>query len=136
MPQHLPHRLRWQRTLAGPPLFALIIWLAATSATFAQPADPHTLWLPAILGGTAASTNPIHQGIATYYDATGAGACSFDPSPEDLMVSAMNAEEFDNAALCGAYVHVTGPKGERHRAHRRPVPGVQGRPSRPQPRGI
>jgi expansin (peptidoglycan-binding protein) len=57
------------------------------------------------------NTNPIHQGIATYYNATGAGACSFDPSPADLMVAAMNAEEYNNSAVCGAYVHVSGPKG-------------------------
>jgi expansin (peptidoglycan-binding protein) len=35
----------------------------------------------------------------------------FDASPQDLMVAAMNAEEYDNAAWCGAYVYVTGPKG-------------------------
>ena len=35
----------------------------------------------------------------------------FDPLPADLMVSAMNAEEYDNATVCGEYVHVTGPKG-------------------------
>ena len=40
-----------------------------------------------------------------------AGACSFDPSPDDLLVAAMNGAEYDNAAWCGAYVHVTGPKG-------------------------
>lgn len=57
------------------------------------------------------NTNPIHAGIATYYDATGAGACSFDPSPGDLMVAAMNAEEYDNAAVCGAQVRVIGAKG-------------------------
>jgi expansin (peptidoglycan-binding protein) len=28
------------------------------------------------------------------------------------MVSAMNAAEYNNAAACGAYVHVSGPKGE------------------------
>lgn len=55
--------------------------------------------------------NPLHQGIATYYDATGAGACSFDPSPNDLMVSAINAEEYNNAATCGAFVEVSGPSG-------------------------
>jgi expansin (peptidoglycan-binding protein) len=55
--------------------------------------------------------NPIHQGIATYYNATGEGACLFDASPGDLMVTAMNAEEYDNAAYCGAYLHVIGPKG-------------------------
>jgi expansin (peptidoglycan-binding protein) len=35
----------------------------------------------------------------------------FDPSPADLMVAAMNAEEYDHAAYCGAYVAVTGPRG-------------------------
>jgi expansin (peptidoglycan-binding protein) len=58
-----------------------------------------------------ANANTIHQGIATYYSATGAGACMFDPSPSDLMVAAMNADEYANAAMCGAYVHVIGPQG-------------------------
>jgi expansin (peptidoglycan-binding protein) len=53
----------------------------------------------------------LNQGIATYYDADGSGACLFGPSPEDLMVAAMNAEEYGNAASCGAYVYLTGPKG-------------------------
>lgn len=64
--------------------------------------------LPLIIKG---NSNPIHEGIATYYNATGAGACSFDPSPDDLMVAAMNAEEYDNAAVCGSYVEVIGPQG-------------------------
>ena len=33
------------------------------------------------------------SGEGTYYDATGAGNCSFDPSPNDLMVAAMNAPD-------------------------------------------
>jgi expansin (peptidoglycan-binding protein) len=70
----------------------------------------HPVWLPVVLNSQV-NSNPIHQGIATYYDATGAGACSFEPSPQDLMVAAMNAEEYDNAAVCGAYLYVTGPKG-------------------------
>jgi expansin (peptidoglycan-binding protein) len=57
------------------------------------------------------ASNPFHSGVATYYAATGAGACSFDASPQDLLVAAMNAEEYDNAAACGAYVHVAGPTG-------------------------
>lgn len=57
------------------------------------------------------NANPIHQGIATYYNATGEGACLFDASPGDLMVTAMNAAEYDHAAYCGAYLHVNGPKG-------------------------
>ena len=35
----------------------------------------------------------------------------FDPSPDDLMVAAMNAEEYGHAAVCGAYVAVSGPQG-------------------------
>ena len=112
MQPRLSHRPCRRRMLAGPALLALSIWVAAASVAFAQPADPYSLWLPVIAGGVAQVANPIHQGIATYYDATGAGACSFDASPDDLMVSAMNADEYDNAALCGAFVHVTGPRGD------------------------
>lgn len=68
------------------------------------------VWLP-LMFRTPVNANPIHQGIATYYNATGAGACSFDPSPNDLMVAAMDADEYDNAAVCGAYLRVVGPKG-------------------------
>jgi expansin (peptidoglycan-binding protein) len=67
-------------------------------------------WLPLVLT-TRNPPNPIHQGIATYYNATGDGACMFGPSPNDLMVAAMNAEEYNNAGVCGSYVYVTGPKG-------------------------
>jgi expansin (peptidoglycan-binding protein) len=35
----------------------------------------------------------------------------FDPTPNDLMVGAMNHIDYANAALCGAYVEITGPKG-------------------------
>ncbi|MEZ4708017.1 MAG: expansin EXLX1 family cellulose-binding protein [Caldilineaceae bacterium] len=76
----------------------------------AQTSAAQTIWLPIIAtAGTAA--NPVHQGIATYYGATGAGACLFDATPDDLMVAAMNADEYDNAAVCGAFVHVNGPNG-------------------------
>ncbi len=78
------------------------------SLAHGRTAAPFSVWLPVVIKG---NTNPIHQGIATYYNATGAGACSFDPSPADLMVAAMNAEEYNNSAVCGAYVHVIGPKG-------------------------
>jgi expansin (peptidoglycan-binding protein) len=84
-------------------LTALLMAPAGTRA-----GDQHMVWLPLV---TRANTTPLHQGIATYYDATGAGACSFDPSPGDLMVAAMNAEEFANSAVCGSYIQVTGPKG-------------------------
>lgn len=92
-----------------------LAWLAVLAWVFyVQPGSlalgSYTVWLPMLLKAPAAS-NPLHQGIATYYTATGAGACSFDPSPQDLLVAAMNAEEYENAAVCGAYVYVSGPQG-------------------------
>jgi len=83
-------------------------WLSDTVRV--MPTDKF-VYLPLVMMASHSTPNPTHQGVATYYNATGAGACSFDPSPGDLMVAAMNAEEYDNAAVCGAYVFVTGPKG-------------------------
>jgi expansin (peptidoglycan-binding protein) len=74
----------------------------------AAPRNGSIIYLPLIVH---VKENPLHTGIATYYDATGAGACSFDPSPNDLMVAAMNNDEYNHAVYCGAYVQVTGPKG-------------------------
>ncbi len=77
----------------------------------AQGGGGTTLWLPLIAAPRAPNT-PIHNGIATYYNATGDGACMLGATPQDLMVSAMNAQEYAGSAVCGEYVHVTGPKGE------------------------
>jgi len=51
------------------------------------------------------------NGIATWYDATGAGHCGYDASPQDMDVAAMNAPEFNNSAVCGACAEVEGPNG-------------------------
>lgn len=51
------------------------------------------------------------QGIATYYDATGAGNCGYDPSPNDLLVAAIDAPQYAGSAACGECVDVTGPSG-------------------------
>ncbi len=90
-------------------LFAPLLFLV-TSPASASPSAPNTIWLP-IIKSTKPAENPLHQGKATYYNATGDGACMFGPSPSDLMVAAMNAEEYANAAVCGEYVRLTGPKG-------------------------
>ncbi len=93
-------------------IVALAVLLALATACFSpasgQTSGNYFVWLPLVAADRA---NPIHRGIATYYDATGEGACMFDPSPSDLMVAAMNAEEYNNAAVCGAFVYVTGNKG-------------------------
>jgi expansin len=88
-----------------------IILLGLTQPIGAQRAAPHSDWFVYLPLIARAKENPLHTGIATYYDATGAGACGFDPSPNDLMVTALNAEEYSNAAYCGAYVQVNGAKG-------------------------
>jgi expansin (peptidoglycan-binding protein) len=51
-----------------------------------------------------------YTGVATFYAATGAGNCSFDAS-SDLMVAAMNQQDYENSQACGAFLAVTGPNG-------------------------
>jgi expansin (peptidoglycan-binding protein) len=64
----------------------------------------------ATLPGGSCSDSPAEAtGEGTYYDADGTGNCSFDASPGDLNVAAMNAVDYHNAAWCGACVEVTGP---------------------------
>src|SRR5689334_8902065 len=62
-------------------------------------------------GGTCSAIPADESGDGTYYDATGAGNCSFDATPDDLMVAAMNAPDYASAAWCGGCVEVTGPIG-------------------------
>jgi expansin len=50
-------------------------------------------------------------GIATWYDATGAGHCGYDASPDDMDVAAMNAPQFNHSAVCGSCAEVEGPQG-------------------------
>lgn len=62
-------------------------------------------------GGGGQALGQPEQGRATYYDATGDGACGFGPSPDDLNVAAMDQAEWDGSGVCGECVAVTGPKG-------------------------
>ncbi len=75
----------------------------------AQNAD-FTIYLPLVTRPPAGGTT-YHTGEGTYYNADGSGNCMFDPSPNDLMVAAMNQVDYANAALCGAFIEITGPKG-------------------------
>ena len=106
----LVQRLRWRKHFFLSVFIFLGVWACLSPGlTLAQ--GTHTIWLPWLMVPAPAS-NPIHQGVATYYDATGDGACMLGASPNDLMVSAMNEVEYNHAWYCGAYVHVAGPKGE------------------------
>ena len=51
------------------------------------------------------------SGEATYYAADGSGACLFDPSPDDLMVAAINAPDWAGSSWCGACARIDGPMG-------------------------
>jgi expansin (peptidoglycan-binding protein) len=52
------------------------------------------------------------SGQATYYDYTpGTGNCSFIGDDSDSMVAAMNIVDYDNSAMCGRYVRITGGSG-------------------------
>ncbi len=68
--------------------------------------------------GAGASTGgtPIgspQKGEGTFYDeADGSGNCSFDATPNDLDVAAMNAVDYAGSAVCGECAEVTGPKGK------------------------
>lgn len=65
----------------------------------------------AITGAEVRPLGSAQDGVATFYAATGAGNCSFDPSPADLRVAAMNDPQWDNSAVCGLCVRVEGPRG-------------------------
>lgn len=63
-------------------------------------------------GGSCTDAPPEASGEGTYYDADGTGNCSFDASPNDLMVAAINGADYATAAWCGACLEVTGPTGK------------------------
>ena len=62
-------------------------------------------------GGSCDAVPAPETGDGTYYAADGTGNCGFDASPQDLLVAAMNAPDYQNAAWCGACLEVTGPTG-------------------------
>jgi expansin len=61
--------------------------------------------------GSCTDAPPEASGEGTYYAADGTGNCSFDASPDDLLVAAMNAVDYHTAAWCGACLEVNGPMG-------------------------
>jgi expansin (peptidoglycan-binding protein) len=95
-------------------LLAILIGVSIAVNVEAQATDDHFTYLPMVI---RMSNEPVpfgstFEGEGTYYDfADGNGNCTFGPSPNDLMVAAINQVQYNNAALCGAYAAVTGPKG-------------------------
>ena len=64
-----------------------------------------------LVGGSCSAVPADESGDGTYYAADGTGNCSFDASPDDLLVAAMNDPDYQHAAWCGACLAVTGPSG-------------------------
>lgn len=89
-------------------IFSLFSSVHRPSGTRAQ--TEQRIWLPLIARNTVG--NPVHAGVASYYDADGSGSCMFGPSPDDLMVAAMNEPDYGLADYCGAHVAVSGPNGQ------------------------
>ncbi|MDZ4720111.1 MAG: expansin EXLX1 family cellulose-binding protein [Roseiflexaceae bacterium] len=107
MIHHRPARWDW----------LIILVAVATGSFFAQEllfaAANYATYLPFVTkaGTVAGPSNPTHTGEATYYtEADGSGNCSFDPSPQDLIIGALNHTDYADSALCGAFLEVTGPR--------------------------
>jgi expansin (peptidoglycan-binding protein) len=68
---------------------------------------------PPAPAGPARCTGDLlsETGDATYYDADGAGSCSFERSA-DHMVAALSGPDWGHARWCGACLAVAGPIGE------------------------
>ncbi len=84
-------------------IFLVVLVLPACTGDSTSDDDPAP--------GSCASVPAEASGDGTYYNADGTGNCSFDASPDDLMVAALNAPDYQSAALCGACLQVTGPNG-------------------------
>src|SRR4051812_39572876 len=105
------HRsIRWLCLLALLAVSAGSLYAQGPAPAATEP----TVFLPLTVkpGSTSNGGGATHTGEATYYnEADGGGNCLFDPTPQDLMVGAMNHTDYANSAICGAFVELTGPNG-------------------------
>jgi expansin len=86
-------------------------WLATGGAVVLAGAVAVAVLLRSPACAAPPTTSP-HKGKATYYDLAGTkGNCSFSPPADDLYV-ALGPNEYADAAPCGGYLDVTGPKGK------------------------
>lgn len=116
------HRLLTQALVIA---VAMVLAVALGAATALGQSPQRRIFLPMLVTtGAPSSQNPLHSGEATYYDtADGRGNCSFDATPDDLMVAAISYLDYGNpdpnnrpedgpaAVYCGATVEVYGPNG-------------------------
>ncbi|SDO33708.1 expansin EXLX1 family cellulose-binding protein [Lentzea jiangxiensis] len=86
---------------------------AAVPTTTPPPPSTTTTTAPVTTTTSRAAASPAgkikpgepRQGVATFYDSDGGGACSYDPGPDPL-TAAMNVADYENSAACGAHLLV------------------------------
>ncbi|MCE0538566.1 hypothetical protein LWF15_24000 [Kineosporia rhizophila] len=83
---------------------------ASTTSTTSTTGTTSTTSKAGTLTQQAVSPTKKYKGVATHYDADGTGACSY-PKSKNMMVAALNTSEYQNSQMCGAFLKVTGPKG-------------------------
>src|SRR5689334_13454490 len=88
-------------------------WILATTVVFGTLSGCHSSddSFPKQKPGAAPALSEKQSGEGTWYDADGSGNCSFDPSPSNLDVAAMNDSQYAGSSVCGECVDVTGPNG-------------------------
>ncbi|MFI1354270.1 expansin EXLX1 family cellulose-binding protein [Streptomyces sp. NPDC020898] len=81
-------------------------------AASAKPAATPTPQPAPAAGSLAGRIRPgvTYEGVATFYDTDGTGACLYDASG-DVMTAAMNSTDYETAKACGAYVRVRAADG-------------------------
>lgn len=91
-------------TLYNGKISSILVCIGVLCCTNQQPAEQ-----PRVVT-TCTDSLPLHSGVATYYDfADGGGNCCFPPTPDDLMVGAMNHADYDDSYACGSCVAINGP---------------------------
>lgn len=91
-------------------MLAALVW--GTNCSQQEAPDTTTDLLTMIDAQGVDCNTPIRSGNATYYTwANGGGNCMFDPTPNDLMVGALNPVDYAGSGMCGGTVLVRGPRG-------------------------
>jgi expansin (peptidoglycan-binding protein) len=85
--------------------------LAAVVGLTACGADPACAAPPSAARAGVAVAGGAVSGKATFYDSAGMGNCMFE-APADRLFVALGNAAYDDAAACGGYLDVTGPKGK------------------------
>ncbi|MET1073433.1 MAG: expansin EXLX1 family cellulose-binding protein [Umezawaea sp.] len=80
---------------------------ASSTPTTATTTAPVTTTPAPVAAPRAGKIQPgvPRDGVATFYDSDGGGACSYDPGPDPL-TAAMNRSDYENSQACGAHLLV------------------------------